>query len=83
MHDHCVVDHNPDRQDEPEHRDIVQGEPHHVHEQEGRDNRRRDRQRGDDRGSPVPDEEQDRPGDEHGRQQEVELHLLDRLFDEP
>ena len=81
--DHGVVDHDADREDQPQHGDVVEREAHRVHEREGGDHRCRDGERGDERRPPVAHEEQDRQADEDGGQEQVGLDLVDRVLDEP
>ena len=64
-HDDRVVDDDADHQHQRQHRDLVQREAHRVHQRVGRDDRRRNRDGGDERGAPVPNEQQhDQRGEE-------------------
>ena len=76
-HHDRVVHHDPDRQHQREERDQVDRQAEHQHEEERPDQGDRDRQGRDQRGTPVPEEQEDHQGHQHeGLEQGVE-HLLD------
>ncbi len=83
VHHHSVIDHDADRQDQPQHRDVVERKAHVIHESERRHDRRGDGERGDDRGSPIANEKQNRGRHQPRGQQEVKFHLFDRFLHEP
>ena len=81
--DHGIVDHNADRENQPEHRHDVEREASPVDERESRHDRGRNRQAGNECGAPILDEEQNRDRHQNGRHHQVEIHLLDRPHDVP
>ena len=82
MNHHGIIDHDPDRQDQCQHGDIIEREAHVLHEEKGRNDRSRDRQGRNDGGAPVPDKQHDRGRDQHGGQQQVEIDFGHRFADE-
>ena len=62
--DDRVVDHDPDRQHQPEQRDVVEAEAHRRHHGEGADQRDRHVDHRQDHGPPVLEEHQHDDGDQ-------------------
>ena len=82
VHDDRIINHDPDRQNQRQHRDIVQGETHVMHKQKRWDDGRGDRQSCNYCGPPVADEQQDRGRHENRRKQQVKVHFRHRFTDE-
>ena len=82
QHDDGVVHHDADGQREREQGEVVDREPEEVHDREGRDDRRGDREAGDDRRPQVPQEEEDDHHDQAGREDQRLFGLLDGALDE-
>ena len=81
-HHDRVVHHDADRQHQREERDQVDRHAEQLHEKEGPDQRYRNRQGRDQRGTPISEEQEDHQRDQHeGLEQGVE-HLLDRGLQE-
>ncbi len=81
-HDDRVVDHDADRQHQPEQRQVVQAEAQGRHDGEGADQRDRDRDDRDDRRAPSLQEQDDDDDDQrHGLEDGLD-DLVDRLLDE-
>ena len=81
-HDDGVVDHDADRQHQPEQRQIVEREAEHRHEEERADQRHRNGDDRDDRRAPGLQEQDDDQNDEDDRLDDRLLHRVDRLLDE-
>ena len=79
--DHGVVDDDADGQHQASIVMLLSVKPR-PHEGERGDDRRGDREAGDQRGPPVAHEEQDRERDQDGAEPEVVLDLLDAALDE-
>ena len=81
-HHDRVVHHDADRQHQREERDQVDRDAEQQQEKEGPDQRYRNRQGRDQRGTPIPEEQKDHQRHQHeGLEQGVE-HLLDRGLQE-
>ncbi len=80
--DDRVVDHDADRQHEPEQRDQVDREAQREHASERRDQRHEDGDRADERRAEALQEQVDDQHDEHDRLDQRVDHLLDRQPDE-
>ena len=81
-HDDGVVDHDADHQRQRQHGDLVQREAHGRHQREGRNDGSRNRDRGDQRGAPVREEDEDDDGCENAAFDEMVLDGIDGGFDE-
>ena len=81
-HDDRVVDHDADRQHQPEQRQVVQREAEQRHDEERADQRDRNRDQRNDRGAPGLQEQDDDQNDEQDRLEDRLLHRVDRLLDE-
>ena len=83
LHHHDgVVDHDADRQHEPEQRQIVQRESEHRHQEERPDQRYRNRDQRNDGGAPSLQEQDDHQHDQQNGLADGLLHRVDRLLDE-
>ena len=80
-HDRVVND-DPDRQHQPEQRQVVEAEPERGQNREGADDRHRHGDQRDHRRPPVLEEQQDHDGDEDDCLDESLEHLVDRFGDE-
>src|SRR5690606_1620873 len=80
-HDDRVIDQDPDREREPEQRDHVQREAERGLQDEGGDDRDRERERGDHRRLPVVQEEHDDDDRQDRTQDHLADHVPDRLAD--
>ena len=81
-HHNRVVDHDAHRKRQRQQREAVQGEAHVIDDREGGDDRSRNRQRGDDRGANVGQEEEHHDGRQRTADHQVLLHRIDRGLDE-
>ena len=82
MNDHGVINHDADRENQRQHRDVVQRKTHVVHEEKRWNDRCRNGERRNDRGPPVPDEQQDRGRNQDGGEQQVKIHFGHRFANE-
>jgi hypothetical protein len=81
-HHDGIVDHDADRQHQPEQRKIVERETEQRHEEERADERDRNRDQRDDGGAPGLQEHDDDEHDQKNGLADGRLHLVDRLLDE-
>ncbi len=79
--DDGVVDHHPDRQRQRQGREVVERKAEEAHEAEGGDERGRDRERDDEGRAPRTEKDKDHEDRQHGAVDDVDLDVLDRLFD--
>ena len=77
-HHDRVVHHDADREDHREERDQVDRETHQPQDEEGPDQRHRNREGRDQRGSQIPEEHVDHEGHQDERLEQGVQHLLDR-----
>ena len=80
-HDDGVVDHEADGQRQRQQRQIVDAVAHHVHAGERAQDRHRQRERRDNRGGCVAQEQVDHQHDKDRRQHQSELDVVDRIAD--
>ena len=80
-HDDGVIDHDADRENEAEERNVVDREPESFHRCECADQRNRNRDERDDRGAPGLEKDQHDENDERDGFEECLLHFVDRLAD--
>ena len=81
-HDDRIVDQQSDAKRQRHQRHVVQREAERVEKDEGRDHRDRQREPGDDRAAPRPEEQED---DQHRQKRAFDdrvLDVVDRVFDE-
>ena len=83
QHDNGIVDHDADGERDAEQCHAVQREIHRPHERERRDNRCRNRERGNDHGADVADEEHDDHGGQQAAPQQVLFERREGGVDEP
>ena len=77
-HHDRVVHHDADRQHQREERDQVDREAEQLQEKEGPDQRHRNRQGRDQRGTQIPEEHEDHQRHQHEGLEQGVQHLLDR-----
>ena len=80
--DDRVVDDDPDRQNEPEKRKVVQAETERAHRDERPDQRNRRRQERNERRAPTLQEQHDDQTDQNDRFEQRVLHRFDGGFNE-
>src|SRR5207249_5529085 len=80
-YDDGVINHDANRQDDAEKREIVDREPESFHRRERADQRNGDRNEGDDRGAPGLEKDQDNQNDQRDCLKERFLHYMDRFAD--
>ncbi len=78
-HDDGVVHHDADRDRQREQRKVVDRETEEVHDRKGRDDGRRNREPGNDRGPDVPQEDEDDQHDQDRRDEQREARVVDRV----
>ena len=81
-HDDGVVDDNADRQHQAEQRQVVQGNAERIKETEGADQRDRDRNHRNDRGTPALQEQEDDADHQQDRDEDRLDDLVDGFADE-
>ena len=80
-HHDGVVHYETDGERERHQRQVVEAIAQHPHHRAGTDQRERQRQRGDDGGPEIPEEQEDHHHDEADREHERELHVVDARLD--
>ncbi len=80
-HDDGIVDHEAGGDGERHDRQVVEAEAREIHHRQGADQRQRHRQAGDERGTPVAEEEEDHADDQDDGKSELDLHIAHRGAD--